>query len=163
MNLYQNTILAMLITDRPSVHFINLIRIGLFQSTLSIVVQFGLLQSTLVQLCPFGLLRSIQDCSGPRMTKFDWMDKISPKWIDYDRIRPKWIEWTELNIMDQIGPKFTELNTVDQSGLNRTEQRPNGLNKTKRTKVDRIRANSPTRTELNIMDRDELIGLNGPK
>ena len=54
LNLYQNTFLAMLITYWHSVHFINLVRFGLLQSTL---VNFGPIWSTLVN---FNSIRSIQ-------------------------------------------------------------------------------------------------------
>ena len=55
LNLYQNTILAILITDRHSVHFINLIWISLLQSTL---VNCGPIWCTSVHLSSIRSIRS---------------------------------------------------------------------------------------------------------
>ena len=61
--------------------------------------------------------------NGPNRTKVDGIEPNKTKWTDVDRIGPyqtekqnwtKWTEqgrmrpkWTELNIIDQIGPKCT--------------------------------------------------------
>jgi len=66
LSLYQNTVLAMLIIDRHSIHFSLsqskssiLLDLVYFSALRSILVQFSLLRSTSVQLGPFSLLWSI--------------------------------------------------------------------------------------------------------
>ena len=89
MNIYQNAILAILITDQHSVHFINSVRFGLLQSTL---VNFGpirsnsvhfnsirSIRSTVVQFGPFGQFSPLQSIQS-NLTHTVHLGIFSPIW-----------------------------------------------------------------------------------